>query len=102
VAVYAAAVAEANGPEAGLAVLDSIDIYDDKFEVEGGIEEGKLIGKVEISGLRLLDETKIETEQEEDEMDDGAASADLGCFDKTGPQQRHRNICEIEIEQDPG
>ena len=38
-------------------------------------------------------------EQEEDEMDDGAATADLRCFDKTCPQQRHRNIGEIEIEQ---
>src|SRR6516165_3198248 len=48
------------------------------------------------------DEAKIETEHEEDEMDDGAASADLGCFDKTRPQQRHRNIGEIEIEQNAG
>jgi hypothetical protein len=31
--------------------------------------------------------------------DDGAATADLRCFDKTCPQQRHRNIGEIEIEQ---
>ena len=44
------------------------------------------------------DEAKMETEHEEDEMDDGAASADLGCFDKTRPQQRYRNIGEIEIE----
>jgi len=44
------------------------------------------------------DEAKIETEHEEDEMDDGAASADLGCFDKIRPQERHRNIGEIEIE----
>ena len=52
-----------------------------------------------VSGLWLPDEAKIETEQEEDEMDDGAATADLRCFDKTGLQQRHRNIGEIEIEQ---
>ena len=51
------------------------------------------------SNLRFSDEAKIETEQEEDEMDDGAATADLRCFDKTCPQQRHRNIGEIEIEQ---
>src|SRR5262245_36556608 len=37
------------------------------------------------------DEAKIETEQEEDEMDDGAATADLRCFDKACPQQRHRH-----------
>jgi hypothetical protein len=41
------------------------------------------------SRLWLPDEAKIETEQEEDEMDDGAATADLRCFDKTSPQQRH-------------
>jgi hypothetical protein len=52
-----------------------------------------------ISSLWLPDEAKIETEQEEDEMDDGAATADLRCFDKTRPQQRHRNIGETEIEQ---
>ena len=51
------------------------------------------------SSLWLADEAKIETEQEEDEMDDGAATADLRCSDKTCPQQRHRNIGEIEIEQ---
>jgi len=50
-------------------------------------------------GRWLLDEAKIETEQEEDEMDDGAGAADLGCFDKTCTQQRHRNVGEIEIEQ---
>src|SRR5215831_10976052 len=48
------------------------------------------------------DEAKIETEPEEDEMDDGAAGADLGCFDKTCPQQGHRNIGEIKIEQNAG
>ena len=52
-----------------------------------------------VSRLLLPDETKIETEQEEDEMDDGAATADLRCFDETCPQQRHRYIGEIEIEQ---
>jgi hypothetical protein len=31
--------------------------------------------------------------------DDGAATADLGCFDKTCLQQRHRSIGEIEIKQ---
>jgi hypothetical protein len=45
-----------------------------------------------VSSLWLADEAKIETEQEEDEMDDGAATADLRCCDKTCPQQRHRNI----------
>jgi hypothetical protein len=53
-----------------------------------------------ISSLWLLNEPKIETEQEEDEMDDRADTADLRCFDKIRPQQRHRNIGEIEIEQD--
>jgi hypothetical protein len=48
------------------------------------------------------DEAKIEAEHEEDEMNDRAASADLGCFDKTCPQQRHGNIGEIEIEQNAG
>jgi hypothetical protein len=38
------------------------------------------------------DEPEIETEQEENEMDDGTATADLGCFDKTCPQKRNRNI----------
>jgi len=32
-------------------------------------------------------------------MDDGADAADLRCFDKTCPQQRYRNIGEVEIEQ---
>jgi hypothetical protein len=56
-------------------------------------------GMASVSSLWLPDEAKIETEQEEDEMDDGAATADLRCFDKTCPQQGHRNIGEIEIEQ---
>src|SRR5262245_8083866 len=30
---------------------------------------------------------------------EGQGTADLGCFDKARPQQRHRNIGEIEIEQ---
>jgi hypothetical protein len=47
-------------------------------------------------------EAKIETEHEENEMDEGAASADLGCFDKTCPQQGQRNIGEKEIEQNAG
>ena len=51
------------------------------------------------SSLWLSDEAKIETEQEEDEMDDGAPAADLRCLDKTCPQQMHRNIGEIAIEQ---
>src|SRR5262245_53285507 len=53
-----------------------------------------------VLSLWLPDEAKIETDQEEDQMDDGAATADLRCLDKTCPQQRHRNIGEIEIEQD--
>ena len=52
-----------------------------------------------VSSLWFPDKAKIETEQEEDEMDDGAATAELRCFDKTSPQQRHRDIGEIEIEQ---
>jgi hypothetical protein len=47
----------------------------------------------------LPDEAKVETEQEEDEMDDGATTADLRCFDETCPQERHRYISKIEIEQ---
>ena len=43
-----------------------------------------------------LTKPKIETEQEEDEMDDGAATADLSCLDKTCPQQRHRNIGDLQ------
>ena len=54
---------------------------------------------VSVSSLCLPGEAKIETQQEEDEMDDGAATANLRCFDKTCTQQRHRNIGEIEIEQ---
>ncbi len=42
------------------------------------------------SNLWLADEAKIETEQEEYEMDDSAVPADLGCLDKTCPQHRHR------------
>jgi hypothetical protein len=34
----------------------------------------------------LPDEAKVETEQEEDEMDDGA-TADLRCFDETFPKR---------------
>ncbi len=49
-----------------------------------------------VSSLWLPDEIKIETELVEDEMDDGAANGDPRCFDKTCPQQRHRNIGEIE------
>jgi len=52
---------------------------------------------VEVSRLWFPDEAKVETEQEKDEMDDGAATTDLRCFDKARPQQRHRNIGEIEI-----
>src|SRR5262245_43237623 len=52
-----------------------------------------------VLSLWLPDEAKIETKQEEDEMDDGAATADLRCFDKTCSQQRHRNIGEIRREQ---
>ena len=51
------------------------------------------------SGPWLSNKTKIEARQEEDEMDDGAATADLRRLDKTCAQQRHRNIGEIEIEQ---
>src|SRR5215470_8581217 len=36
-----------------------------------------------VSSPWLPDEAKIETEQEEDEMYDGPATADLRCFDKT-------------------
>jgi hypothetical protein len=54
---------------------------------------------VSILSLWLPDEAKIETEQEEDEMDDGPSTADLWCFDKICSQQRHRNVGEIEIEQ---
>src|SRR5262249_21516628 len=39
-----------------------------------------------VSSRWLPDEPKIETEQEEDEMDDRSAAADLRCFDKTCPQ----------------
>jgi hypothetical protein len=64
--------------------------------IGNNVEKGPIVSAV--SSLWLPEETKIETEQEEDEMDDGAATADLRCFDKTCPQQRHRNIGEIEIE----
>ena len=52
-----------------------------------------------VLGLWLPDEAKIKADQEENEMDDGTATADLWCFDKLRPQQRHRDIGEIEIEQ---
>ena len=55
-------------------------------------------GVASVSSIWLPDEAKIETEQEEDEMDDRAAPADLRRFDKTCPQQRHRNIGEKKIE----
>jgi hypothetical protein len=38
-----------------------------------------------VSSPWLADEAKIETAEEEDEMDDGATAADSGCFDKTRP-----------------
>jgi hypothetical protein len=53
---------------------------------------------VSVSSRWLPDEAKIETKQEEDEMHDGATTADLRCFDKTCAQQRHRNIGEIKVE----
>jgi hypothetical protein len=60
---------------------------------------------VENVGFRLWswlsNKTKIEARQEEDEMDDGAATADLRRLDKTCAQQRHRNIGEIEYEERP-
>jgi len=57
------------------------------------------VRETSVSGFWLRDKAEIETEQEEDEVDDGAATADLRSFDKARPQQRHRNIGEIEIEQ---
>lgn len=42
-----------------------------------------------VSSLWLPDEAKIETEQKQDEMGDGATTTDLRCFDKTCPQQGH-------------
>ena len=39
-----------------------------------------------LSTLWLPDEAKIETEQEEDQMDEGATPADLRRFDKICPQ----------------
>ena len=55
-----------------------------------------------VLNLLLPDKAKIEIGQEEEKMDDGAASADPGCFNKTCAQQRHRNIGEIEVEQNAG
>jgi hypothetical protein len=55
-----------------------------------------------VSSLWLPREAKVETEQEEDEMDDRADAADPWCFDQTCSQQRHRNAGEIEIKQNPG
>ena len=63
------------------------------------IKAGTELEGASVSSLCLRDEAKIETEQEEGQMDDGAATAGLRCFDKTCPQQRDRNISEIEIEQ---
>jgi hypothetical protein len=62
----------------------------------------KTQGKTEISGLRPLDETKIETEQKRMKWTVERPALILGCFDKSGPRQKHQNICEIKIEQDPG
>jgi hypothetical protein len=59
---------------------------------------GRGAGMTSVSSLWFPDKAKIETEPEEDEMDDGATTADLRCFDKTSPQQRHRDIGKIEIE----
>src|SRR6516164_9645775 len=45
------------------------------------------------------DEAEIKAEQEEYEMDDRAVGAQPGAFDNTRPQHTHRDIGEIEIEQ---
>jgi hypothetical protein len=90
-----------------MALEETLKALADKLETSGtpdqAVDSSKLrrirhITYVD-SRLWLSDEAKIETEQEEDEMDDGTATADLRCFDKTCPQQRHRNVGEIEIKQ---
>ena len=52
------------------------------------------------SRLRLPDEAEIEADQEQDEMNERAIGTDLGRFDKARSQERHRDIGQIQIEQD--
>ncbi len=60
-----------------------------------------VLGRDIASRLWLADEAKMEAEQEENEMDGGAAAADLRRFDEACPKQRHRKARKIEIEQNP-
>src|SRR4030095_5468629 len=50
------------------------------------------------STLRFLDKTKVKAKPEQDEMDNGAHSADFRRKDKICPEQRHRYLDNIEIE----
>ena len=47
---------------------------------------------------RLLDKTEVQAKPEQDEMGNGAHSADFRRKDKIGAQQRHRHLGEVEIE----
>jgi hypothetical protein len=72
----------------------------------GAIEEQRRYGgwkERPFQAFGFVTKPKLQTEQEKDQMDDGAATAELRCFDKTCPQQRHGNTgeIEIEIEQNP-
>jgi hypothetical protein len=50
------------------------------------------------SYLRLLDPAKIETQQEEDEMHDGAGATQRRRLNEICSQQRHRNFGAVEVE----
>jgi hypothetical protein len=46
----------------------------------------------------LLDETKVETYQKENEMNNGTHTTEFGRLDNASAHERHRKIGEIEIE----
>ena len=49
--------------------------------------------------LPLSNEPEVEKNQEENEMDDGARTADFRRKDKARAQERYRNASEVQIEK---
>jgi hypothetical protein len=50
---------------------------------------------------RIPDEPEIQTSQEQNEMNDGSHTTDLGRLDNAGSDKWNRNVYEIEIELHP-
>ena len=46
----------------------------------------------------FLDEPEIQTNQEQNEMNEGSYTTDLGRLDSVGSDKRNRNVYKIEIE----